>query len=169
MPNISRAIIAKSDQLNYDDIGTREIVIRVNNVTVNNTDQPVSIFYDGCNNRPYKPCKSMLRLICDAWGEETDNWIGKSMRLYGDPTVKWAGAEVGGIRINAFSDIDKNGISCYVTITRGKKRKVKIDYLEPQLSVDEQWVQAVLKDPNVINQIDNAEYRSKIERLVKER
>lgn len=130
MPNVSHAIIAKSDQLNFDDIRSGEKIIKITTVNVNTGDQPVSIHYENDLNKPYKPCKGMLRLICEAWGEESENWHGKSMKLYGDSTVRWAGQEIGGIRIRALSDIDSKGLSSYVAVTRGKRRKVTIEFLK---------------------------------------
>lgn len=130
MANISHAIQAKSDQLNYDDFGGSEKVITVTSVKVDNGEQPVAISYQNDNGKPYKPCKGMLRLISAAWGDETDNWLGKSMKLYGDNSVKWAGQEVGGIRISEFSHIPKSGLSAFVALSRGKRRKVNIAYLE---------------------------------------
>jgi len=130
MPNVSHTIIAKSDQLNFDDIRSGKKIIEITKVLVTATDQPVSIFYKNDNNKPYKPCKGMLRLICEAWGEESENWHGKSMELYGDSAVRWAGQEIGGIRIKALSDIDPRGISSYVAVSRGKRRKVTIEFLK---------------------------------------
>jgi hypothetical protein len=130
MPNVSHTIIAKSDQLNFDDIRSGEKIIEITTVLVTATDQPVSIFYKDDNNKPYKPCKGMLRLICEAWGEESENWHGKAMKLYGEDSVRWAGQEIGGIRIKALSDIDPRGMSSYVAVSRGKRRKVTIEFLK---------------------------------------
>lgn len=145
MADVSMAMQAKSDQLNYDDIGSREMILHVTEVRVSSTEQPVSIFYQGCNNKPYKPSKGMIRLISEAWGAESDNWIGKSIKIYGDPTVVWAGQAVGGIRIKAFSHIDKNGISAFVALTRGKRRKVTIEYLDTEPPAKEFDTQAAIK------------------------
>ncbi len=172
MANVSQAMQAKSDQLNYDDIGSGEIVIKVNKVIVTNTEQPVSIFYDGCNDKPYKPSKGMIRLISEAWGVESDCWIGKSISLYGDDSVKWAGKEIGGIRINAFSDINKGGISAFVALSRGKRRKVTVKYLEVKpvndviTDIDQSWINAAKEDPLVLNQIEDLAYKARIEKLM---
>jgi hypothetical protein len=50
--------------------------------------------------------------------------------LYCDPTVVYAGKEVGGIRIKALSDIPKRMIISLAK-TRGKKVEHTIDILEP--------------------------------------
>lgn len=144
MPNVGHTIIAKSDQLNFDDIRTGEKIIEITKVLVTATDQPVSIFYKDDNNKPYKPCKGMIRLICEAWSEESENWHGKSMKLYGEDAVRWAGQEIGGIRIRALSDIDPRGLSSYVAISRGKRRKVTIEFLKPQPVKSKITIKAIL-------------------------
>jgi len=144
MPNVSHTIIAKSDQLNFDDIRSGEKIIEITTVNVTAGDQPVSINYKNDLNKPYKPCKGMIRLICEAWGEESENWHGKSMKLYGEDSVRWAGAEIGGIRIRALSDIDLRGMSSYVAVTRGKRRKVTIEYLKPQPIQPKITIKAIL-------------------------
>lgn len=127
--DIGFAIEAKSDQLNYDDIADTEIVVTISNVVVRQGDQPVHIHYHGCNNRPWKASKGMLRILAAAWGRDSSLWAGKSAKLYGDSTVKWAGKEVGGIRIKALSDIAKNGMNCMLTVARGKREPYKVEFL----------------------------------------
>lgn len=150
MPNVSHTIIAKSDQLNFDDIRSGEKIIEITNVTVTATDQPVSIFYKDDKNKPYKPCKGMLRLICEAWGEESENWHGKSMKLFGEDSVRWAGQEIGGIRIRALSDIDTKGLSSYVAISRGKRRKVTIAFLPKTQPVEQKHKCPKCQAPEVV-------------------
>ncbi len=167
MASVSQAMQAKSDQLNFVDIGTSNIVIFIIGVTVSNNEQPVSIYYEGCNNRPYKPSKGMIRLLSEAWGDESDNWVGKHIKLYGDPTVKWAGKEIGGIRIQALSDISKNGIDAFVALNRATRRKTHIDFLDiPLTEIDRKWITAVIKNRSVLDQIEDFAYRSKIETIV---
>src|SRR4051812_24998120 len=101
MNDMRGVIVPKSDQLNADDLlaGPRTITIR--EVTIRpGTEQPVSIFFDGDNGKPYKCCKSMARVLVAAWGADANNYIGRSATLYCDPKVKWGGMQVGGIRIS---------------------------------------------------------------------
>src|SRR5690606_40708154 len=51
------------------------------------------------------------------------------MELYNEPTVKWAGKPVGGIRVSALSHIP-NPIQTAHTITRGQYTEVTIRVLE---------------------------------------
>ena len=129
MASVSQAMKAKSDQLNFIDIGETEIIITIESVTVNNTDQPVSVFYNNCGNRPYKPSKGMIRVLAGAWGDDSDSWIGKSIKLFGDKSVKWAGQEVGGLRIAALSHIPKQGYTAFIQKNKATRTKQTIPLL----------------------------------------
>lgn len=96
-------------------------------------DQPVWVYFHGCNNRPWKPSKGMLRLLATAWGRDSSQWVGKSAKLYGDKTVKWAGKEIGGIRVRALSHINPNGMSAMLTVARGKRNEFRVQFLDMSL------------------------------------
>lgn len=130
MTDISFALEAKSDQLNYDDIADTEVVITISEVRVRKGDQPVWIYFHGCNNRPWKPSKGMIRILATAWGRDSSQWVGKSAKLYGDKTVKWAGKEIGGIRIRALSHISTNGLSAMLAVARSKRHEFRVQYLD---------------------------------------
>ena len=173
MANVSHAILAKSDQLNFDDFGSNKRVILVTSVEVSMAEQPISIFYTDHNGKPWKPSKGMIRLLCEAYGDESDNWIGKSIELYGDLSVKWAGKEIGGIRIHALSDIDKAGLTAFITMSRGKRRKATIPYLEVKEAVieitdmDKQWIAAAKENIEVLEQLtDDPAYQARIKSLL---
>ena len=101
------AIQAKSDQLNAVDI-PQPITRTVTKVIRNDTkEQPASIVLDD-QKRPYKPCKSMLRVLVSCWGFDPALWLGRQMTLFCDPSVKWAGESVGGIRISHLSHLPGN-------------------------------------------------------------
>lgn len=130
--DLSDTIQAKSDQLNADDLAGSTKTIKVSNV-VRYSENGIPAFhidYEGGTGRPFKPCKSVRRVIMFAWGKDGTKWIGRSMTLYCDPTVIYAGKEVGGIRVSHMSDIPKR-ISIKLTEKRGSKKEVFIDILEP--------------------------------------
>lgn len=129
MSDIGFALEAKSDQLNYDDIADTEVVITISEVRVMKSDQPVWVFFHGCNNRPWKPSKGMLRILATAWGRDSSQWAGRSAMLYGDKSVRWAGKEIGGIRIRSLSNINTSGISAMLTVSRGKRSEFRIGFL----------------------------------------
>lgn len=127
--DMASTIIAKSDQLNADDLISGAITIRIRDTKVAATgEQPVSIFYDGDNGKPWKPCKSMARVLVSAWGANSRAYIGKRLTLFRDPTVKWAGIEVGGIRISHMSDIGGDQV-IPLTVTRGNKKPYQVKAL----------------------------------------
>ena len=133
MTDVSFALEAKSDQLNAVDIVGAEPVIKIRKVDVRDTkDQPVWVYYEGDNGRPWKPSKGMLRILAAGWGRDSSAWEGKRAQLYFEPTVKYAGEEVGGIQIKGMSDIDANGMTCVITINRQKRKPYTVQCLPPE-------------------------------------
>ena len=130
MTDVSFAMEAKSDQLNAVDIMGSDRIIRIREVQVKKGDQPISVFFDGDNNRPWKPSKGMIRILAGAWGTDSAAWVGKSAQLFFEPTVKYAGKEVGGIRIRALSDIDKRGLTFVITLNRQQRDPYPVAYLD---------------------------------------
>lgn len=151
MSDLSKTILAKSDQMNADDLAV-PITIKVTGVRVTDGDQPTSINFEGDNGKPYKPCKSMRRVLVRAWGANSQDYIGRSIALYNEPTVKWGGQEVGGIRISGVSHIERD-FAMPLTITRGQKKpfpvkKLHIQESEPD-TPDPAFVQAAETAMNV--------------------
>lgn len=128
--DISSTIIAKSDQLNAEDLMAGPRTIRVRDTKVLRGDeQPVLIFFDGDDGKPFKPCKSMRRVLANIWGKHASSWHGKRMTIYNDPTVKWAGQEVGGIRISHMEGIDSPQ-KMALTETRSKRKPFVVKPLQ---------------------------------------
>jgi len=121
-------ITPKSDQLNADDLVGVAKTIKVTSVKRGSADQPISIHYEGDGGRPYKPCKSMRRVLIYAWGDNGAEWAGRSMQLYNDPLVKFGGVKVGGIRISHVSHID-SVMTMQLTASRGKRAPYKVSPL----------------------------------------
>ena len=120
--DMKQVIVAKSDQLNADDLLSGPITIKITAVNVKGgQEQPVSISYEGDNGKPYKPCKSMCRVLVTAWGADSAVYVGRSMTLYCDPKVKWGGMEVGGIRISHMTNI-ADTMTMALTVTRANKK-----------------------------------------------
>lgn len=125
-------IIPKSDQLNYDDVMAGPLTVRVTGLAAGSPDQPVIVrVADAATGEPlrdYKPCKSMRRVLIACWGDRGRDWIGRTMRLVGDPTVMFGGVKVGGIRIAAVSGIAEPR-RIMLTTTRSKRAETIIDVL----------------------------------------
>ena len=123
-------IIPKSDQINYDDLANGiKRRVKVVSLKRGGDDQPVRVVIEDASTgeklRDFVPCKSMRRVLIAAWGDKGADWVGKVMELYGDPSVKWAGEAVGGLRISALSDIAKP-LTIALTATRGSRKQTTI-------------------------------------------
>jgi hypothetical protein len=70
----------------------------------------------------------MRRVIVNAWGAEASNYAGRRLTLYREPTIKFGGAVVGGIRISHMSHIDKP-VELLAQTTRGKREKFTVEPL----------------------------------------
>jgi len=126
-------IIPKSDQLNSEQLLGGPIIVTITHLSAGGgADQPLSVHYEGENGRPYKPCKTMRKVLIHAWGSNGSVWAGRSLELYNDPTIKFGGEAVGGIRISRMTDIPEKGIRVSLTATRGKKalHEIKLLVLE---------------------------------------
>lgn len=125
--DVSTAIVAQSDQMNAIDLA-QPVTVTIVDVK-KGSDERVHIITDAYGPaRPFKPSKTVLRDIAKAWGLESQVWIGRRLTLFNDPTVLWAGQEVGGIRVSAMSHIDK-AFEAKHQIARTKSKKVMIQPL----------------------------------------
>lgn len=131
MMDMSAAIQPKSDQMNSDDLVSGPKTIRITGVDIRSGEQPISVHFEGDNGKPWKPCKTTARLMVAAWGPDASQYKGRSLTLYRDPTVKWAGLEVGGIRISHMSHIDNDMIYA-ATVTKGKRAPIKVKPLKAE-------------------------------------
>ena len=128
--DISKTTEPRSDQQNFDDYVNGPKTVTISEVKKGSTEQPVELHLVEYPGRPYKPGKSMRRVLVHCWGAEASNYVGRSMTLYGDPDVKFGGSQVGGIRISHLSDID-GPQTIPLTVTRGKRAPFTVQPLEP--------------------------------------
>lgn len=123
--DMSQFVEAKSDQLNADDLIGISKILTVTRVTGNDGDQPISIYYEGDNGKPFKPCKTMRRVLLAIWGRYASEYVGRTMKVYRDDKVTFGGLEVGGIRISHMSHLDKETV-VVVMKSKGKKAGIKV-------------------------------------------
>lgn len=147
--NLRDTIAPKSDQLNSDDLMSTTKIIKVTAVKRGSTaEQPVSIEYEGMTGNPFKPCKSMRRVLIAAWSENGHDWVGKSMNLFCDPEVKFGGVKIGGIRISHLSDIEGDK-QILIATSRGKRsdyrvKKLSENYPQDEFNVNKLvWIDAI--------------------------
>lgn len=117
--DLSETLAPKSDQVQADDLIAGPRTVTVTEVRKGSPEQPVDVFLAEFD-RPYRPGKSMRRVLVAAWGAEAAAYVGRRMTIFNDPAVKWGGVAVGGVRISHLSHIDKP-LSIALTVTRGKR------------------------------------------------
>jgi len=115
-------IVPKSDQINADDLLAGPRTVTITRVAITpGSEQPVSMFFEGDGGKPYRPCKSMCRLLVHAWGPDAAAYAGRGMTLYRDPKVRWGGLDVGGIRLRHLSHLDREMVMA-LTVTKGSRK-----------------------------------------------
>ena len=131
--DLTASIEPKSDQLDAVDLigGPRTFTIK--SVAAHNSEQPVNINLVE-SDRPWRPSKSMRRVLVAAWGADGKAYEGRRLTLYCDPDVEFGGIKVGGSRISHMSHIDKP-LAVALLIKRGKSAVFTVQPLtEPATS-----------------------------------
>lgn len=116
--DIGDTIQAKSNQLNASEIAA-PITVTIAGVDVIGGDQPVNIHLEEYPGKAYRPSKSMRRVLVKCWGPQSSVYAGRRLTLYTEPTVTWAGKEVGGLRISHVSHIDAP-VKMSLALAKGK-------------------------------------------------
>ena len=118
--DITDSLAANSAQQNYDEYLAGPKTVTVAEVTQGTAEQPVNVELVEFPGKPFKPAKSVRRVLAAAWGTDASQWTGRRLTIYGDPSVRYGGKEVGGLRVSHVSHIDKP-ITVALTVTRGKR------------------------------------------------
>ena len=150
--DLSDTIVPRSDQLNADDLLTGARTFTIEKVTGGSAEQPVNIHLTENPGKPYRPSKSMRRVLVHVWGRESEAYIGQKLTLFRDPTVKFGGIAVGGIVISHMTGLDKP-VKISLTVTKGKKSLTTIQPLtesaaEPQVDRIAERLRQVWDDPD---------------------
>jgi hypothetical protein len=103
--DVSATLAPNSEQLDAVDLLGGERTFTIERATVTNAEQPVNLYLADFP-RPWRPGKSMRRVLAYCWGKHASEWIGRSVTLYCDPNVRFGPSAVGGTRIKALSHID---------------------------------------------------------------
>jgi hypothetical protein len=126
--DMSETILPRSDQQNFDDYLAGPRTVTISAVTKGNAEQPVNVELQEYPGRPFKPNKSMRRVLVMAWGADSSAYVGRRMTLFGNPDVVYGGKAVGGIEISHLSDIPKP-LTVALTATRGKRKPFTVQPL----------------------------------------
>ena len=122
--DVSDTIVAKSDQLNADDLIGGPLVGRIVRVSRTGSEQPIEVHLDTWP-KPWRPSKTDRRVLVGLISSNANEWVGRSVELYRDPTVRFGGEAVGGIRVRALSGI-KGEAKISLAVSKGKKATTTI-------------------------------------------
>ena len=126
--DISATLAPDSDQLDAIDLATSgPRVFTIKGVRGGNDEQPVQVDLEEFP-RPWRPGKSMRRVLAACWGVKATEWIGRRVELYCDPDVSFGKEKVGGTRVRALSHIGKRQ-SVPLLVSRGKSAIYTVDPL----------------------------------------
>lgn len=121
MVDLSKTVVPKSDQLNADSLIAGPMTVTITRVSASDTpEQPVSVYFEGDDGKPWKPCKSMRRVLIAAWGADASKFAGRQVTLYNDPDVQFGGMKLGGIRISHMSHLE-GPLKLALTTTKSKR------------------------------------------------
>src|SRR5215217_3394528 len=132
--NMADTIAPKSDQLNAEDLLAGPRTVTITEVRKGSVEQPVDIRLAEFPGRPFRPSKTVRRILVSAWGPDAAVYAGRRMTLYRDPAVRFGGMDVGGIRVSHLSHIEKP-MTLVLAVSKGKRAPYVIKPL------------AVLQDP----------------------
>jgi hypothetical protein len=153
--DISDTLAPNSDQLDAVDLLSGPRTFLIERVSKGNAEQPVNIHLADFP-RPWRPGKSMRRVLVACWGKDAAEYVGRRVTLFCDPEVKYGGQAVGGTRIAALSHIDKPK-QVPLLVTRGKSAIFTVKPLTepvssppqkaaPEPTVDRSKLWAALRD-----------------------
>lgn len=128
---LKRSDVFKSKYLSKDDLHT-PLVLTVKDVAMQtvqnedgNDDVPVMEFREDVKPMIVKNQTNWSNLE-EAFGDDTDNWIGKKIEVYVDPNVMFKGKKTGGVRIRIPTGAMNPGVQATPTKLFGNEAANKL-------------------------------------------
>lgn len=127
--DLTETIAPRSDQLNSDDLITGAVTVTIQEVRAGNAEQPVEVHLQEFPGRPYKPSKSMRRVMVQAWGPDASAYTGRRLTLFRNPDITFGRDKVGGIEISHMSDLPKR-LTVSLMVTKGRRKPFTVEPLK---------------------------------------
>ncbi|RNL64400.1 hypothetical protein EFK50_07705 [Nocardioides marmoriginsengisoli] len=125
--DITNSLAPRSDQINADDLVAGPQTFTIREVIGGKAEQPYDFLLVETE-RAFRPAVTMRRLIAAAWGVEADQYVGRRLTVYRDPTIRFGKDVVGGVRISHMSHIDGR-VEVKVQVTRGRRETFAVEPL----------------------------------------
>ena len=146
--DITDTLAPNSDQLDAVDLLGGPRTFTIERVSKGDAEQPVQVHLAEFP-RPWRPGKSMRRVLAACWGTDASQWAGRRVRLYCDPNVMFGKDKVGGTRIAALSD-SAGPRSIPLLVSRGKSVTHTVDPLVEPAQRDWRTEADALTDPDAL-------------------
>ena len=153
--DMSNTVEPKSDQLQADHlVGGKTLTFTITRREIKRgTDQPLSLYYDGDNGKPYKPSKGMRHVLIGAWGKSSKKYVGKSLTLFREEKVDFGpNKNVGGLRLSNVSHITEP-LTVIIPVSRGVRKPYTVQPLiiaEPKIDAALEMLKRNARD-NAVN------------------
>lgn len=125
--DLTASLAPRSDQINADDLVAGPQTFTIREVVQGKAEQPYDFLLVETD-RAFRPAVTMRRLIAAAWGTDGDQYVGRRLTVYRDPSIRFGKDVVGGVRISHMSHIGKR-VEVKVQVTRGKRETFAVDPL----------------------------------------
>lgn len=103
--DISDTLAPNGDQLDAIELAGGPRIFTISDVSKGNAEQPVNVHLAEFP-RPWRPGKSMRRVLAACWGTDASVWVGRRVELFLDPEVTFGKDKPGGTRVSRLSHID---------------------------------------------------------------
>lgn len=142
---VLKSVEAKADQMNYDDLAaTGPVTVTITGVRRGTREQPIQIDMAE-RDRPFRPCKTVRRILIALWTDDASQWVNQRMTIYPDKDVMYAGVRVGGLRVSHASGISEPK-TLILSTSRGKRSEVTIFPLDTLSPEDAKFIHGVKED-----------------------
>lgn len=139
--DITETLAPTSDQLDAVDLLGGPRTFTIESVKKGNAEQPVEVHLAEFP-RPWRPGKSMRRVLAACWGADASQWVSRRVRLFCDTEVRFGKDKVGGTRISHLSHIDAP-VEVPLLVTRGKAAVYRVDPLRETVTLAPEQVAAI--------------------------
>jgi hypothetical protein len=162
--DLSTYAAPKSDQMNAEDLLSGPLTLTIKAVRKTGSEQqPVAVSFEEFP-RPWKPSTTAIRVMIAGWGREADAYPGRRLTLFRDPSVKWAGEPIGGIRISHMSHLkDGKRFALYLAESQKKRTPTVIEPLPDNAPASAPVDEATVARNSLLNQVKAAAERAGVD------